>query len=215
MSGGSIPSTSTNNTAVASWGPFTGQNSPLYFTTGGPNNKPYVNFKGGAGAANQGNWMTSSVNCNGTAGNGITVFAYVLNTSGGPFTRFFLANGSTVSFMGGGQTRFSFEGNLNFTQTNSTYATTGEWMTVCWRSTKSGTSTIKNTFYNGSNVMNYVEASSTSTNLNWSTFARSEFGDSFNDPYWNGRLYALLLYPRALSDSDIQYLDTNFRNGTF
>lgn len=211
LSGGSVPSATVNNTAVATWGPFTGQNSPLYFTTGGPNNKPYVNFKGGAGAGNQGNWMTCNVACNGNAGGGMTLFVYVFNTTGGPFSRFFLANGSTVAFMGGGQTQFTFENNLNFGSTNATYSTTGQWMTVCYRSTMSGSQVTKNTFHNGQIVNTYVETSATSS-VNFTTFSRSEFGDQFNDQYWNGRLYALLLYPRALSNSEVQFLDTNFRN---
>ena len=40
-SGGSVPDTNVNNTAVTKWGPFTTSNSPLYFSAGGPNNKPY------------------------------------------------------------------------------------------------------------------------------------------------------------------------------
>ena len=214
---GDTPSLTVDGKNVISWGPFIARNSPEFYSSGGPNNKPFVKFNGGNGPGSP--YMSSQIQVTGRSGR--TVFAYVLNRIGAPLTRFLTGNFTSgvnqYIAMGAGTSYFSFEINT-INSPNANYTTYGQWMTACWRSAVAdqvniGPVTTKDTFYNG------VKSSSTQVlnntfpdSGNIFQFGRSEFGDTFNDPYWSGRVYALIMYDRALTDDQIRGIDAYFRS---
>lgn len=208
--GASIPNTSTNNTGISTWGAFTAINNPIYYSTFGPSARPCVYFSGGTGAGKP--YMTCSVSTNNASTQGKTVFAYLYDPTGSVFTRFFLAGGLDIVFQGGGQTSLSFNNTFDFDINTKTNITRNSWITLCWRGSVNGTGCIEDVFQNGTLVKTYTSTSPL-VNGTWQTFGRSEFGDTFNDPYWNGYLYSLLVYDRSLTNSEISSLDNNFRTG--
>ena len=198
---------------VTSWGPFTARNSPQFFSSGGPNNRPYVNFSGGSGLGRQ--YMSSQIQVSGRAGR--TVFAYVLNTIGAPWARFLTGNfsgtqGGQYVVMGGGVSNFSFEIPPNATNApTANYTTSGQWMTACWRSSAANQVTTKDIFYNGVKSASSQIVGTFPEPGNILQFGRSEFGDIHSDPYWSGKVYALVMYNVALSDDQIRGMDAYFR----
>lgn len=210
LNGASTPTLS--GSSVTSWGLFTGASGnggtarPQYFATGGPKNGPRVNFPGPSASGNA--YMTCSISCNGTIKGGMTTFYYLKDTS--VTTRLFLASGYIVDLQGNNFFFGNFTNNAGgyVPASGSVSMPAGQFNTLCHRLYNiSGTQCTQDLFVNG------VLAATRTTNFQaqnatFTRFGQSEFGDTFNDAYWQGDLAALLLYPRSLTNAEI----TNIHN---
>ena len=199
--------------------PGTNTNKPYYYSAGGPNNGPRVNFAGAAAttvtSANA--YMTCSLLCSASMPGGMTAFYYLSDTAAKPFTRLFVANGYCADFAGGGQfngTLASVSDSSYWIPTQSTYITytTGTWVTVCHRIYNSSkTQMTQDLYLNG--VLQYTKTNTGQvSDATFTRFGQSENGDTLNEPYWAGDLYALLLYARKLETEEIQEIDRQMRN---
>jgi hypothetical protein len=210
-SGGGIPNPQTNGASISSWGGFTAVNTVTYNSSGGPNNYPYIYMAGGPGSTSP--YMTCSVATPNATTQGKTVFTYFNNSSSGSYTRYFVAGGLDITFAGGGTVSFAFNNTFDFSNANTQVSvSTDTWITVCWRATVNGGGCIEDTWVNGSQAKTYTSSSPVVSN-SFFTLARSEFGDTYNDPHWKGGIYAILVYDRALTNSEITTMDSNFRGG--
>ncbi len=199
--------------SLPKWGPMTAYNSPT-FHSGSP---PYVEFAGGQGPSSQ--YMSGEIQVPNASTQGRTVCAYInidnaINYDYGVPTRFFMSgsyDGILVNrnFQGIRSTGFSF------TTRDTPYKeiTATGWVSLCWRAKYVPGGVDQDIFENGVKLGDTeFQENALVTSSPFVSFAQSEYADIFNDPYWSGKLNALLVYDRALTNEEISAVHTAFVN---
>lgn len=202
-----LPNVNNNNDPVSSWGQFTAYNSPTY-NTGILEN--WVTFNGGTGPGSQ--YMTGQINVPNADTQGKTVFARIrdrTSTQSGD-SRFLLANGYDGISIRYGQAGFTFSGEL-LTRDQFVSIPNNTWINICFRSIPNTVSltSVEEIFINNNTPVQTILRDAPTQNNPFVLFGQSEYGDVYNDPYWIGDISTLIIYDRALTNTEVQTLMTN------
>lgn len=210
-------------TAVSAWSVFGQTNSasrPVYNSTGGPSNKPYVAFNSTATINN-----TSGITFNSGTNGGLTMVIYVRFTTTGAGRFFQLQGGSTTANQGYIAVDQSSSTNLDL------YSTTGPGYAAMW---STGLNTIANTSEWAVRVLRFTNTSASSckceyfkftttttnpltNNAQYVTFTQS--ANRFNNQTWNQNylggvgigyanaqchVHTFKVWDRSLPDAELQ-----------
>jgi hypothetical protein len=191
------------NPSLPKWGPMTAYNSPTYSSGSNP---AYVEFTGGTGPYSQ--YMFCNIPVPNASTQGKTVCAYVFNPTNSQFSRFFLATGTDTILLGGDLTGFSFINSERYTAPVSNNA----WISLIWRAKYVPGGVEEEVFQNGVSIVNNFTPGAVISSEPFIRFAQSEFGDAFDDPYWEGKINALLVYDRALTNTEVSTVHMRFQS---
>lgn len=204
-----------NSATVKNWGPFTCYRAPIYSSTGGFNNRPFVTFSGGTTNTSDYMELPDRIYCNGRTAisgytQGVTVYTlfYCNSNIQNGNTRYFLAAGGIL------QTNSGYPLNISASLTSSgNYSgiiknriSANNWISLCVRSTNISGGSRLDIFLNGV-LCDSLTASTPTGDIEFYRFAQSEFGDFYNDLYWGGRQDTLITWPRSLSDIEVANID--------